>query len=61
MDAPEARQDPPRRRTAERAAANTALRAQIAERERAEEALKRAHEELEMRVRERTAELARAN
>jgi PAS domain S-box-containing protein len=33
----------------------------LSERKRVEEALKRAHEELEVRVRERTAELARAN
>jgi PAS domain S-box-containing protein len=33
----------------------------LSERKRTEEALRRAHEELEIRVRERTAELARAN
>jgi PAS domain S-box-containing protein len=33
----------------------------LSERKRAEEALKRAHEQLEIRVRERTAELAQAN
>lgn len=39
----------------------TALRVEITERRRAEEALQRAHDELELRVKQRTAELAAAN
>ena len=42
-------------------AANSELEQQIAERRRAEAALQKAHDELELRVRERTSELARAN
>lgn len=40
---------------------NERLRLELAERMRAEESLRKAHEELEMRVRERTAELTAAN
>ncbi|MCF6179806.1 MAG: ATP-binding protein, partial [Geopsychrobacter sp.] len=40
---------------------NTRLESEIAERKQAENALKRAHDELETRVAERTIELARAN
>src|SRR5512136_357386 len=40
---------------------NAQLRKEIAEREQVQEALQRAHDELEMRVKERTADLATAN
>ncbi|MBV9997986.1 MAG: amino acid permease [Verrucomicrobia bacterium] len=40
---------------------NERLRLELAERMRAEESLRKAHEELELRVRERTAELTAAN
>src|SRR5262249_8013883 len=43
------------------ARANRALQAQIVEREQAEEALRKAHDELEMRVATRTGELLKAN
>jgi C4-dicarboxylate-specific signal transduction histidine kinase len=42
-------------------ATNERLRLELIERMRAEESLRKAHEELEMRVRERTAELTAAN
>jgi PAS domain S-box-containing protein len=45
-------------RVAERTAA---IEGEVAERKRAEEALRKAHEELEIQVQERTAELAKAN
>ncbi|HEV2856756.1 MAG TPA: response regulator [Thermoanaerobaculia bacterium] len=47
------------RKTRALAAANEALENEIAERERAEEALRQANEELEARVRERTQDLTR--
>ena len=43
------------------AQANCALQAQIVERQQGEEALRKAHDELEMRVAARTGELLRAN
>jgi PAS domain S-box-containing protein len=43
------------------AAANAALEAEVSERHKAQEALRRANEELENRVRERTADLSLAN
>ncbi len=50
-----------RRRTEELAAANTELEHEIAQRTKAEQALQRAHEELEQLVAARTEELSRAN
>ena len=49
------------RRTADLITANEQLKLEIAERERAETALKAAHAELEIRVAERTAELTEMN
>jgi signal transduction histidine kinase len=48
------------RKTRALAAANTALENEVLERQRAEEALRQANEELEARVQERTADLTRA-
>lgn len=48
-------------RTLELTNANNQLQQEITERERAEKALKKAHDELETRVQERTAALAKAN
>jgi len=50
-----------RRRARETALAYVGLSAEMAERQRAEEALRAAHAGLELRVQERTAELAQAN
>ena len=49
------------RKTRALAAANLALGAEIAERQKAQEALRQANEDLEMRVQERTADLTRIN
>ena len=49
------------RQTLQLAKTNTELRTEIVERNRAEQALREAHDELEQRVRERTAALATAN
>src|SRR6185503_17305672 len=49
------------RKTRELGRLNESLRAEIAERERAEQALQRANQELETRVQERTAALTRAH
>ncbi|MGE0825693.1 MAG: ATP-binding protein [Candidatus Binatia bacterium] len=48
-------------RSVEREQINVALRAEIAERKRAEEALRKAYAELEQRVQERTVDIQRAN
>jgi len=50
-----------RRRVRETTAAYVVLSGEMAGRQRAEEALRKAHAELELRVQERTAELAQAN
>lgn len=50
-----------RRRVRETTTAYVALSGEMAGRQRAEEALRKAHAELELRVQERTAELAQAN
>ena len=49
------------RKAAELLQANQSLAMQIAEREQIEDELRRAHDEMEARVRERTADLGRAN
>lgn len=49
------------RKTRQLAAANSALEAEIAERQKAQEALRQANEELEARVQRRTADLTRIN